>query len=78
VSNRRKVRAARPFPLPRPGEEMEIAFMPGATIHTKEAIAAMQKQTHDGLIELLDQYRAFLAEYGDESVLVVAECDAVR
>lgn len=115
MSNRRKVRPARPFPLARPGEDIEIAFMPGATIHTEEAIAAMRKQTHDGLIEMLgqrrrsgvrwrhihvraeserflddmygdrtdlawgtDQYRAFLSQYGDESVLVVAECDAIR
>jgi hypothetical protein len=115
MSNRRKVRAARPFPLTRPGEEIEVAFIPGATINTAEAIAAMQKQTHDGLIEMLgrrrrsgvswrhvhgraegerflddmygdrpdlawgtDQYRAFLAEHGDEAVLVVAKCEAVR
>lgn len=95
--------------------DVEIAFIPGATINTDEAVAAMQQKTHDGLIEMLgprrrsgirwrhvhgraeaerflsdmygdrpdltwgiDQYRAFLAEHGDEAVLIVAECEAVR
>lgn len=102
-----------PWTFPRPGEELEIAFMPGATIDTDEAVQAMQKKTHDGLIQMLghrrrsgvrwqhvhgaaaghkfldeaygdledeglDQYRAFLDEYGDQAVIVVAECRAVH
>lgn len=102
-----------PWSFPRPGEEIETALMPGATIDTDEAVKAMQKQTHDGLIRMLgprrrsgirwhhvhgaadanrfltdlygdrpddgvDQYRAFLDEYGDQAVLVIAACEAVR
>lgn len=106
----------------RPGEQITLAFTPGACVNTPDAIAAMQKQTHDGLIRMLGrrrrsgiswrhytgrqakkflreayaqpdpldsttseeladgitQYIAFLDHYGDQAVLIVAFCEAVR
>lgn len=105
-----------PFQRARPGEDIEVAFIPGLTVDDDAAVARMQKELHDVLIDSLGQrrrsgvrwrhvheraecervlklmygdnpakwaavqvnYFPFLAEYGDESVMVVAECDAVQ
>lgn len=104
-----------PWSRPRPGENIEVAFLPGCTIHESGAIEDMQRQTHDGVLrmvgnrrrsgirwqhvhgraecervlrELYDDepallaeiegaYFPFLAEHGDNAVMIVAMCDAV-
>lgn len=46
-----------PWSPPRPGEQIEIAFLPGLCLATAEAMLEMRQQTHDGLLDMVGPRR---------------------
>lgn len=42
-----------PWSSLRPGERIEVAFIPGCTVNSDDAIEQMKRQTHDALLDML-------------------------
>ncbi len=47
----------RPFDRPRPGEDIQVAFVPGVTVDDETELAAMRERLHDSLIDMLGRRR---------------------
>jgi hypothetical protein len=47
----------RPWSFPRPGERIEVAFIPGLVLDVPGEVDSMKQRTHDGLLDMLGTRR---------------------